>query len=197
MKDNNFPLINVSFFCLFSQHYQVHYVDSVNFVNSDGNRHFLSCFWANDESPCSSQNTEDLFFHHEHEDNVITSENKDATNISCSSIAKHHALFLDVPATIAEKDQAKLGQSANGCSIGVLDGSPSFDSANEMFNDMHINTSHSGDISPGISGDTSPPILEVIPPDCSTVINNAISFASPETISAFGNIYSTYFYISF
>ena len=41
------------------------------------------------------------FFHHEHEDNVITSENKDATNISCSSIAKNHALFLDVPATIA------------------------------------------------------------------------------------------------
>ena len=137
------------------------------------------------------------FFHHEHEDNVITSENKDATNFSCSSTEKHHALFLDVPATLAEKDQGKLGQSGDGCSIGLLDGSPSFDSANEMFNDMHINTSHSGDISPGISGDTSPPILEVIPPDCSTGINNAMSFASPETISAFGNIYSTYFYISF
>ena len=62
MKDNNFLLINVSFFYLFSKHYQVHYVDSVNFVNSDGNRHFSSCFWANDESPCSSQNIEDLFF---------------------------------------------------------------------------------------------------------------------------------------
>ena len=166
MKDNNFLLINVSFFYLFSKHYQVHYVDSVNFVNSDGNRHFSSCFWANDESPCSST-------------------------------AKHHALFLDVPATLAEKDQGKLCQSGDGCSIGLLDGFPSFDSANEMFNDMHINTSHSGDISPGISGDTSPPILEVIPPDCSTGINNAMSFASPETISAFGNIYSTYFYISF